>query len=241
MSFSFGISKMHQGKWKRPWRLTFQRCRLGFCKNKCSFSRIKMRILVAPSRFANCTQVHRCTARGTMPRVQPAATDGCWPSLERRWAWYGVREKERQRGGEGRPVPSSRTELTERHTEVSRCSAFTWEAEQESLLQPRPFVAHTSSAFAATLKLQRGRWRISQSLVQSRILREWRNPLNSSTISQLHRHAAIWWRVRFTVTNSSREEKRTFMEIDTSFRESKVHLRWLEGIKGIPTEGFAPN
>lgn len=48
--------------------------------------------------FLNCTKMHWRTLKGSMPCAQPGATDGCWPSLERRRAIWNERKREKKRG-----------------------------------------------------------------------------------------------------------------------------------------------
>lgn len=106
-------------------------------------------------RLANRRKVHRCAPRGEVRRrvcnqAGQTAADLRWREDER----YGAREKERQRRREGRPVPSSRTELTERHTEVYIVERSRENRSKNRLLQPRPLYSciyplELASAFAA--------------------------------------------------------------------------------------------
>lgn len=79
-----------------------------------------------------CINAHREIRCRMCSQARQTAADLRWKEDER----YETEEKERSR--EGRPVPSSRTELTERCTAVYSCKAFTWESEQELLLHMLP-------------------------------------------------------------------------------------------------------
>jgi len=52
---------------------------------------------IVPMRFLSYTKMHWRTPKDSMPRAQPGATDGCWPSLERRrTVWNEGKEKDCQ-------------------------------------------------------------------------------------------------------------------------------------------------